>query len=31
VRRDPAGGAAQPADLLLIRFDLAGYIAEAKP
>jgi general secretion pathway protein M len=31
VRREPAGGAARPADVLLIRFDLAGYIAETKP
>lgn len=31
VRRNPAGGAGKPAELLLIRFDLAGYIPEAKP
>ena len=31
VRRDPVGGTEKPAELLLIRFDLAGYIPEAKP
>ena len=31
VRRNPAGGEAQAQDMLLVRFDLAGYIPEAKP
>jgi general secretion pathway protein M len=31
VRRNPAGGATPPADLLMVRFDLAGYIAERQP
>jgi len=31
VRRNPAGNATPPQDLLMVRFDLAGYIAEKQP